>query len=156
MKTVHLGLKDRSYQILIGKDLLLNAGRFLKKHGLARKHAFVVSQKQVHIFYGPSLAESLAREGFETTTFLVPGAKSSEAAKTQTVFLKLIRSLAAADGENRSLFVIALGGGVIGDLAGFAASVYRRGIPYVQIPTTLTAQVDSSIGGKTAIDLPEG
>ncbi|MGH7198854.1 MAG: 3-dehydroquinate synthase, partial [Candidatus Omnitrophota bacterium] len=93
---------------------------------------------------------------FELSYFLPPSAKSSEAAKSQTVYSQLIKKMAACDGKNKSLMLIALGGGVIGDLTGFAASVYRRGIPYAQVPTTLTAQVDSAIGGKTGIDLPEG
>src|SRR6185503_8109626 len=82
--------------------------------------------------------------------------KSSEASKTQPVWTRLIRFLASKDGRNRPLGVLALGGGVIGDLAGFAAAVYRRGILFAQIPTTLTAQVDSAIGGKTGVDLPQG
>lgn len=155
MKSVRVSLKDRSYSILIGRDLFVNAGRYLKKAGLGGS-ALVVSQHGIAGRYRDPLAATLSKEGIEHEFFLTPRAKSSEADKSQAVFLKLIRAIAGFDGRGKGVFVIALGGGVIGDLAGFAASVYRRGIPYVQIPTTLTSQVDSSIGGKTAIDLPEG
>lgn len=116
----------------------------------------MVSQKEILIYHEAALVQSLAAAGFEHSIFLAPSKPSSEAAKSQTIFLKLIKAIAARDGKHQGIFLIALGGGVIGDLTGFAASVYRRGIPYIQIPTTLTAQVDSAIGGKTAIDLAEG
>jgi 3-dehydroquinate synthase len=116
----------------------------------------VVSQKAISAYYYPKLSESLAKEGYEHSLYLTPYSKSSEASKSQKVYFELIRKIASCEGKHRSVLLIALGGGVIGDLTGFAASVYRRGVPYVQIPTTLTAQVDSAIGGKTGIDLPEG
>ena len=156
MRRVLVGLNNRSYPIYIGASLIAQAGALLKKAGLTKRHLLIVSQKQVAVYYEKPLRESLSREGFESSVFLTPVSKSSEASKTQQVWTRLIRELAGQDGKNRALAVVALGGGVIGDLAGFAAAVYRRGIPYVQVPTTLTAQVDSSIGGKTAIDLPEG
>jgi 3-dehydroquinate synthase len=156
MKIVRVTLKNRSYPIYIGDSLLLRAGELLKGVGLVKKHLLIVSQKQVAAHYEKKLRESLLLEGFESSVFLTPASKSSEASKTQAVWSRLIRELARHDGKNRALAVLALGGGVIGDLAGFASAVYRRGIPCVQIPTTLTAQVDSSIGGKTGIDLPEG
>ncbi len=156
MKIVRVGLKNRSYPIYIGASLISQAGTLLKKTGLDKRHLLIVSQKQVAVYYEKVLSESLSAAGFESSVFLTPLSKSSEASKTQEVWLRLIRELTRQDGQNRALAVLALGGGVVGDLAGFAAAVYRRGIPYVQIPTTLTAQVDSSIGGKTAIDLPEG
>ncbi len=156
MKTVRVGLKDRSYPIHIGPGLISQAGALLRKAGLSKKHLLIVSQKQVAVYYEKPLRDSLSREGFDNSLFLTPASKSSEAAKTQAVWTRLVKELARQDGRNRGLAVIALGGGVIGDLAGFAAAVYRRGIPYVQVPTTLTAQVDSAIGGKTAVDLPEG
>ena len=155
MKSIHVALKDRSYPIFVGKNLLPRTGRFLKDQSLAG-HALIVSQKEVATYHAPTLVQSLAAGGFEHSIFLAPSKPSSEAAKSQGAFLKLIKNIASCDGKKRGIFLIALGGGVVGDLAGFAASVYRRGIPVVQIPTTLTAQVDSAIGGKTAIDLPEG
>ncbi len=156
MPLIRVSLKNRSYAIVIGKNLISNAGHWIKHHGVSRRDAIVVSQKEVLGFYENALSDSLLKEGFQTSFFVPAAAKSSEAAKSQTVFLKLIKKIAATDGKNKSVFLVALGGGVIGDLTGFAAAVYRRGIPYIQIPTTLTAQVDSAIGGKTAIDLPEG
>ena len=156
MKTLRLNLPDRSYSILVGKELLSNIGAHIKRHGIQARTALVVTQKAVAIYYEKAVRASLEKEGFRCEFFIPPAAKSSEAAKSQAVYSKLIKKIVAADGQNKSVFLIALGGGVIGDLTGFAASLYRRGIPYVQAPTTLTAQVDSAIGGKTAIDLPEG
>ena len=156
MRLVRVGLKNRAYPIYIGASLIQQAGALLKKAGLGPRHVLIVSQKQVAVYYEKPLRESLSAAGFDSSIFLTPASKSSEASKTQLVWSRLIRELARQDGKNRALAVLALGGGVIGDLAGFAAAVYRRGIPYVQVPTTLTAQVDSAIGGKTAIDLPEG
>ncbi len=156
MRVLRLNLKDRAYPIVVGGDLLRQAGFWIKKAGVLQRDALVVTQGAIASHYQGVLSDSLTREGFSQTFFLTPPAKSSEAAKSQGVFSKLIKRMSLSDGEGRSLFLIALGGGVIGDLTGFAASVYRRGIPYVQIPTTLTAQVDSAIGGKTGIDLPQG
>lgn len=156
MSVLRVFLRERSYPVFIGKGLLKEAGRLIKNQNISKAHAVVVSQKEIASLYYSTLLESLLREGFESSLFLTPLAKSSEAAKSQGVFWKLIKAIASYDGRNRPLFLIALGGGVIGDLTGFAAAVYRRGIPYIQIPTTLTAQVDSAIGGKTGIDLPEG
>lgn len=156
MLSVRVSLKERSYPILIGKDLLQDLGRLLTANGLSSGRALIVTQKQIAVYYGPTLEAALSKAGFETDTFVIPTGRSSESAKTQGMFSRLVKKLSASDGKNKSLFLVALGGGVIGDLTGFAASVYRRGVPYVQVPTTLTAQVDSAIGGKTAIDLPEG
>jgi 3-dehydroquinate synthase len=156
MRQVRVGLKERSYPILIGSGLLNDLGRHLKASGLAGRYLIIVTQKNIWFHHGKTVLEALAREGFESALFVTPSAKSSEASKTQAVWTRLLKFLASKDGKNRPLAVLALGGGVIGDLAGFAAAVYRRGTPYAQVPTTLTAQVDSSIGGKTGIDLPQG
>ena len=156
MLSFRVSLKERSYPILVGRGIFDQAGPLIKKYGVHQKHALVVSQKAVIAWVQDRLWSSLSKEGFEASTFITPADKSSEAAKSQKVYFQLIKRLAACDGKDKSVFLIALGGGVIGDLTGFAAAVYRRGIPYVQLPTTLTAQVDSAIGGKTAIDLPEG
>lgn len=156
MKTVRVELGDRSYPILIGAGLLPDIGRLLKRQNLAVSQALLVSQKEIASRHGQTVLDSLKKEGIEASVFLTPEAKSSEAAKSAPVFWKLIHEMSSKSGKNKGMVVLALGGGVIGDLAGFAASIYRRGVPYVQIPTTLTAQVDSAIGGKTAIDLPEG
>ena len=156
MRALRVNLKDRAYSILVGSDLLRNTGSWIKKSGIVQRDALIVSQHAVASHYQNTLSEALSCEGVTSAFFLTPPAKSSEAAKSQKVFAQLIKRMTLSDGGGRSLFLIALGGGVIGDLTGFAASVYRRGIPYVQIPTTLTAQVDSAIGGKTGIDLLQG
>jgi len=156
MRVVRVRLKERSYPILIGSGLLPELGKHLKASGFAGKFLVIVTQKNIWFHHGKTVSEALAREGFETALFLTPASKSSEASKTQAVWSRLIHFLTSKDGKNRPLAVLAIGGGVIGDLSGFAASVYRRGIPYAQIPTTLTAQVDSAIGGKTGVDLPQG
>lgn len=156
MRSTRVSLAERSYSILVGKELLRETGRLAEKLGLGNRHILVVSQEEVAALYESTLSNSLLKAGLHHSFFIVPHSKSSEAAKTEAVFSKLIRHIASCDGKNRSIALIALGGGVIGDLTGFAASVYRRGVPYIQAPTTLTAQVDSAIGGKTAIDLPEG
>ncbi len=156
MKTVRVALGPKSYPIYIGAGVLSEAGRLIKKQGLNPSRALIVTQREVAAHYEKTLTDSLKNEGIASSLFLTPASKSSEAAKSSAVFLKLVEEMAGQGGKNKSFFVLALGGGVIGDLAGFASSVYRRGIPYAQVPTTLTAQVDSAIGGKTAIDLPEG
>ncbi|MBI3252196.1 MAG: 3-dehydroquinate synthase [Candidatus Omnitrophica bacterium] len=156
MRALQVRLKDRSYPIFVGRDILSRAADVLNKVKISQKHAIVVSQKEIAAHCQWRLTDALAKGGVEAAFFLTPAAKSSEAAKSQGTYFKLIKQLALLDGKGRSVFLIALGGGVIGDLTGFAAAVYRRGIPYIQIPTTLTAQVDSAIGGKTGIDLPEG
>ncbi|MCG3175969.1 MAG: 3-dehydroquinate synthase [Candidatus Omnitrophica bacterium] len=156
MRTVRVRLGARSYPVLIGKDVLASAARHALASGVDRKRCVIVTQKEIAALHGPTLEASLAQAGIEHTSFLTPSGAVSETSKTQTVLLKLIRALADYEKGSGSAFVIALGGGVIGDLAGFAASIYRRGVPFVQIPTTLTAQVDSAIGGKNGIDLPEG
>lgn len=156
MRAVRVRLKERAYKILIGPRLLTRLGAYLKQAGLSDRVFVIVSQKPVWVYYEQTVLDSLSKESLDHTLFLMPQAKSSEATKTQTVWARLIKFLASADGKNKPLALLALGGGVVGDLTGFAAAVYRRGIPYVQVPTTLTAQVDSAIGGKTGVDLPEG
>lgn len=149
MNKIRVHLKDRSYDILIGPGLILNAGSILKKLR-AGNDAIVVTNKRIARLYGKKIKDSLNRSGISLKLELVP---DSEKAKSEKVLIALLKRIGAYD-KNKTVFLIALGGGVIGDLAGFASSIYKRGIPYVQIPTTLLAQVDSAIGGKTAIDLP--
>src|SRR4029077_9606694 len=102
--------------------------------------------------YGKTLLAGLKREGFEARLAIVPAGQHS---KTLAQAQKLMQALSKANFE-RGSWLIALGGGVVGDLVGFVAATYLRGVPYVQVPTTLLAQVDSSIGGKTGVDIPEG
>ena len=156
MRSVSVRLKERSYKIHIGPRLLTRLGALLKQAGLSNNTFIIVSQKPIWVYYGQAVTSALSREAIDHAPFMMPEGKSSEATKTQAVWSRLIKFLASKDGKNRPLALLALGGGVVGDLSGFAAAVYRRGIPYIQVPTTLTAQVDSAIGGKTAVDLPEG
>jgi len=149
LKKIRVRLKERSYDIVIGQGLLKKTGTLLKGLGLGND-AIVITNRRLLKLYGRPLGSSLAKARFSVRFELVP---DSERAKSSRVATSLIERIAAYD-KHRRVFLIALGGGVVGDLTGFIASIYKRGIPYVQIPTTLLAQVDSSIGGKTAIDLP--
>jgi len=149
LKKIKVRLKDRSYDIVIGRGLLRRAGRLIKRLGLGRD-AVIITNRRIFSLHGRRLAAALKKEGFTVAFEFVP---DSEKAKSSGTVASLLNRIAARD-RNRGVFLVALGGGVIGDLAGFAASIYKRGVPYVQIPTTLLAQVDSAIGGKTAIDLP--
>jgi 3-dehydroquinate synthase len=144
---VPVALGDRSYDILIQPGLLEAIGGRLTTLTESRK-AGIVTDRHVARHYLPKTIRSLKREGFEPTPIiLAPG----ERTKTFSTVGAILDVLAKKKFERKSL-LIALGGGVIGDLAGFAAAIYQRGIPFVQIPTTLVAQVDSSVGGKTGVD----
>ena len=148
MKTIRVRLKERSYDIVMGAGLLSKTGALLQKLRPGRD-AIVITNKKILGLYKRDLYQSLRKSGFTVRFELVP---DSEKAKSSRIALKLISRIAAYD-KRRRVFIIAFGGGVIGDLAGFVAAIYKRGVPYVHIPTTLLAQVDSAIGGKTAIDL---
>lgn len=151
MKKVAVQLKANPYAICIGHGILGKVPAYLKQLSLGRD-AIIISHPVIERLHGEALSRALRQAGYSVRVFNVPeGEKSKSAAQA----LRLIEQIAAYD-INRQLFVVALGGGVIGDLAGFVAAVYKRGIPYIQIPTTLLAQIDSSIGGKTAIDLKYG
>jgi 3-dehydroquinate synthase len=147
MKTIDVNLGPRSYRILVGRGILSQTGEKLKALGLKDK-AVIVTNPTVNKLYGEIVRQSLVDAGFQTAVLTVP---DGEKYKTLASAGKLYAQLAAC-GAERSTPVLALGGGVIGDLAGFVAATYLRGVPLVQIPTTLLAQCDSSIGGKTAVD----
>ena len=150
MKTVTVNASTK-YDVLIGSGLLRQLGQQAKAICGAAK-ACIVSDSNVFPLYGEAAAGSLLDAGFEVTHFVFSAGENS---KNATVYLELLNFL-AENQITRSDCLIALGGGVVGDLTGFAAATYLRGIPYVQVPTTLLAAVDSSVGGKTAIDLPSG
>ena len=141
----------KPYEVRIGAGLLKEAPAMLSAL-LPAKRLMVVSDDNVYPLYGESLVESLSAAGFQTYAYVM---KSGEQSKNLTVYGDLLQKLCEA-GLTRDDSVIALGGGVVGDLAGFAAATYQRGISYVQMPTSLLAAVDSSVGGKTAVDLPGG
>ena len=149
MKKIKLFLKDRSYDIIIGYGIMKEAGRLLKKMR-AGDSAVVISNKTVCGLYENPLRKSLRKAGLSVHFELVP---DSEKAKSFDVLKGLLNRISRRD-KGESTFIVAFGGGVTGDLAGFAAAIYKRGIPYIQVPTTLLAQVDSAIGGKVAVDLP--
>ena len=151
MRSIELRLKDDHYSIRIGPEILTRAGEILVPLNLGRD-AVVITHPVLNRLYGENLRRGLVRNGYSVKILTVPEGEGSKSA--QTAFA-LFNKIAAYDVQ-RKIFIIALGGGVIGDLAGFAASCYKRGIPCVQIPTTLLAQIDSAIGGKVAIDLPLG
>jgi 3-dehydroquinate synthase len=142
---------SKSYQVHIGSGILPTLGDRIKEVCSASK-ACIVSDSNVFPLHGAFAIESLKSAGFDVIHFIIPAGEES---KNGSVYLELLNFLA----ENlltRSDCLIALGGGVVGDLTGFAAATYLRSVAYIQVPTTLLAMVDSSVGGKTAIDLPAG
>ena len=147
--TVNLG--ENSYDILIGSALLSSLGQRCAEIGLNGDVA-VITNPTVSALYGDVVKQSLIDAGNMVTLITIP---DGEEFKNATTLNRVYDGLIEA-GLGRNSFVIALGGGVVGDLAGFAAATYLRGIPFVQVPTTLLAQVDSSVGGKTAIDHERG
>lgn len=150
MKTVTVSA-SKSYDIKIGPGLLSSLGTEVLKLGKAKKVA-IVSETNVYPLYGKQAEDSLKDAGFQVVAFVFPAGEESKCAAT---YLELLDFL-AENKLTRTDLIVALGGGVVGDLAGFAAATYLRGIRFIQIPTTLLAAVDSSVGGKTAIDLPAG
>lgn len=151
MPTVHVDLGERSYDVLVEKGLLSRAGEVIRDVGRPGKAAIITDSNVAHFHAAPLIA-SLEKAGFTPTIHEIP---AGEASKSMAQVEALCSSMAEA-GHDRRSFVIALGGGVVGDLAGFVASVFYRGIPFVQVPTTIVAQVDSSVGGKTGVNLPQG
>ena len=151
MQTLNVNLGERSYPIHIGAAILPRAGELLEQAGLRGKVA-VVTNPTVAPLYLDTVITALGKSGFAAVPILVPdGEEHKNFQSLQIIYDRLI----AARFERKSC-VLALGGGVIGDLAGFAAATYLRGVPYVQVPTTLLAQVDSSVGGKTGVNHADG
>jgi len=149
--TVSVSLGERSYDIIIAAGLLKEVGTRLQANGIRGKIG-VVTDRHVAKHYLHAFIDSLGRKECEVVPIVLPPGEKS---KTLTSVERILDTLARHRFERTSLLV-ALGGGVIGDLAGFAAAIYQRGIPFMQIPTTLVAQVDSSVGGKTGVDHPLG
>lgn len=148
MRKIKVSLKKRSYEIIVGENILSAAGKFIKRLEIGTD-AFIITNSYIKNKYAQELNKGLKKYNVSVEYRLVP---DSEESKSLATFSSVINDLAQFD-YGKKPFIIAFGGGVIGDLSGFISSVYKRGIPYVQIPTTLLAQVDSSIGGKTALDL---
>lgn len=142
---------SKPYDVVIGNGLLSQAGALIAETVKGRK-AVIVTDDIVNGLYAEKLIKSMNESGFTTDIFVFPNGEESKCHKT---LIELYDFLAEKN-ITRSDFLVALGGGVVGDLTGFAAATYLRGIDYVQIPTTLLAQVDSSVGGKTAVDIGAG
>jgi len=142
---------SKKYDILIGADILEESGSFIRKT-TGGQTAVVVTDDSVAALYGKRLTETLESSGYRAVQFVFPHGESSKNANT---FLSVL-NFCAEEKLSRTDLIIALGGGVTGDIAGFAAACYMRGINFVQLPTTLLAMVDSSVGGKTAINLTAG
>ena len=149
--TVRVELADRSYDIVIGEDLLPGAGPYLAPV-LARPRVVVVTDDTVGPLHLAPLQASLRDAGIQNDAIIVPAGESS---KNFAQLQSLLDRLLELRIERRDT-ILALGGGVVGDLAGFAAAILRRGVDFIQLPTTLLAQVDSSVGGKTAINAAQG
>lgn len=150
MKTIHVSA-SKSYDVKIGSGLLAHIGQEVAAVSKGST-AVVVSDSNVFPLYGEEVKHSLQDAGFTVLVCVIPAGEESKNGK---VYLSLLNCL-AQNHVTRADCLIALGGGVVGDLTGFAAATYLRGIAYIQVPTTLLAAVDSSVGGKTAIDLPAG
>ena len=151
MRTVEVALGGRSYDVVVGAGVLAEAGDLIAPL-LARPRCAVVTDENVAELHLAELTASLTAAGVEAESIVLP---AGEETKSFTGLEELSDRLLQLELDRKDM-VVALGGGVIGDLAGFAAAIYKRGIDFIQVPTTLLAQVDSSVGGKTAIDTPRG
>jgi 3-dehydroquinate synthase len=151
--SVRLKQSKGCYDILVGPGALDLVGEEARSGlGQRARSAVVISNRKVMSLYGKRVTDSLSSSDFKVTTFLIGDGERYKSFAT----LQRVLSFFATLGLERSDMVVALGGGVVGDLAGLAAALYLRGIPYIQVPTTLLAQIDASVGGKTAVNLPRG
>jgi 3-dehydroquinate synthase len=151
LNSIRVQAGAQSYEVFVGEGLLEEVGALVARK-LKGPACAVISDENVAAFYGQTVLDALIRSGFRPVLLTVP---AGEGSKTMTQADGLCAQLTRA-GLDRTSFVVALGGGMIGDLAGFVAAIYHRGIACVQVPTTLLAQVDSSIGGKTAVNSGAG
>lgn len=150
MQKIRIETKSK-YDVIIGRNILDNSGDILRENGVEGRLA-IVSDTRVAPLYLDRVKKSLESSGYEVFTFVFEEGERSKNLNT----LSSILDFFAESGLSRKDTAVALGGGVVGDITGFAAGVYMRGISYIQIPTTLLSAVDSSVGGKTAIDLKSG
>ncbi|MBT9370781.1 3-dehydroquinate synthase [Rhizobium sp. CSW-27] len=150
-RLVHVPLGERAYDILIGPDLIAHAGGEITARLKGRKAA-IVTDEHVAPLYLEALMDSLQTDGIEAVSLTLPAGEKTKSVEP----LMAVCDMALSARIERNDCIIALGGGVIGDLAGFAAGIVRRGVRFVQIPTTLLSQVDSSVGGKTGINTRHG
>ena len=152
IRTVSVGLGERAYDVAIGPGLLDQAGERIAPVLGKRKRVAVVTDTHVGAHHGERLAAALRGAGIAVDVITIAPGEESKSFEGLADLSDRLLALNLERGDQ----IVALGGGVVGDLAGFAAAIYKRGIDFVQVPTTLLAQVDSSVGGKTAIDTPRG
>jgi len=151
MHILKLNLKKCPYNIIIGSNILNHLSKYIRKLNIGTD-TYVITNAFIKNKYGELLNKALKRLGFTVRFRIVPDTEKSKSIEIAT---SVITDITHYDKKKKE-FIVAFGGGVIGDLAGFIASIYKRGVPYIQVPTTLLAQADSSIGGKTAVDLNHG
>lgn len=151
MPTVSLSLGDRSYQVHVANGALDAVGYMAERLRISGKAA-IITDSNVNPLYANRLVQSLQDADYSYSLHVF---EAGEQSKNLHTVETLAEEMVAA-GHDRSSFIIALGGGVVGDMAGFLAAIYYRGIPFIQVPTTVMAQVDSSVGGKTAVDISSG
>ena len=150
VQTVRVNLAERSYDIEIGSGNLQRSGEFLAQRGKV-SHAVVITDRNVEKPHAMQVAESLGGQSWKVDVIVIEPGESSKSLESALALWQGLLEL----GADRKTVLVAVGGGVIGDLAGFVAATYARGIRFLQIPTTLLAQVDSSVGGKVGINLPQ-
>ena len=151
MKQVEVDLGERSYPVLISRGLLGECPRLLRERGTSHR-LFLISNPAVFGLFGDSLVEGLTETGFEVTPIRIgDGERFKSLSTVDGIYTRLI-----AHRADRESTIVGLGGGVTGDVAGFVAATFLRGLPFIQIPTTLLAQVDSALGGKTGVNHPQG
>lgn len=150
MKTIKVNT-GRVYEVLVGSDLLPSLGSLVRKV-LDCPRLLIITDDIVAPLYGGIVSDALVDAGYQVEFFVIDNGEKSKCLSVYSAILNFM----ADNGYTRKDGIIALGGGVVGDLAGFVSATYLRGIDFVQVPTTLLAQIDSSVGGKTAIDLPAG
>ena len=151
MPTVSLSLGKRSYDVHVSNGALDSLGFFVHRARLEGRAA-LITDSTVYPLYGDRAKQSLEAAGYSVSVHVF---EAGEQSKNLSTIERMAGEMVQA-GHDRSSFIVALGGGVVGDMAGFLAAIYYRGIPFVQVPTTVMAQVDSSVGGKTAVDIPAG
>jgi 3-dehydroquinate synthase len=148
MQTIRVNLGAASYPVHIGANILDRLGKLASDARLKPGRCAIITDSNVEKLYGAQVKDALAKSSFDPSVISIPPGEASKSLAT----LEIIYDRMTAVGLDRSSAVFALGGGVVGDLAGFAAATYLRGVPLVQIPTTLVAQVDSALGGKTGVN----
>lgn len=152
MRTVSVDLGERSYDVLVDAGLLAQAGERIRERLPKARRVAVITDSRVERLHGGCLLGALEAAGLAHSVHVIPAGESSKSmSQAECVCREMIRA-----GHDRGSVVVALGGGVTGDLAGFVAAIFYRGVPFVQIPTTIVSQVDSSVGGKTGVNAEEG